>query len=58
MKLLGYDLTHINDNFYDATELFNEMNIFNIIIACEEEGFEIISIDRNRAILYKLDKNK
>ncbi len=51
MKLLGYELTHIDKDFYDATELFNEVVLSNIILACEEEGFDIISIDKNRVIL-------
>lgn len=52
MKLLDYDLIHIGD-YYDATEVFSEVELPNILVACETEDFDIISIDKNGAILQK-----
>ena len=53
MKLLGYDLIHIDGDYYDATEVFSEVELPNILVACETEGFDIISIDKNGAIVQK-----
>lgn len=55
MKLLGYELIHIDGDYYDATEVFSEVELLNILAACETEGFDIISIDKNRAIVAKLN---
>ncbi len=54
MKLLGYNLIHIDEDYYDATEVFSEVELANLLVACETEGFDIISIDKNRVILQKL----
>lgn len=55
MKLLGYELIHINDDYYDTTELFEEVELANILVACETEGFDIVTIDKNGAIVQKLN---
>ena len=55
MKLLGYDLIHIDGDYYDATEVFSEVELQNILVACETEGFDIISIDKKGAIVQKID---
>ena len=47
MKLLGYELIHIDGDYYDATELFSEVELPNILVACETEGFEKIIIYEN-----------
>ena len=54
MKLLGYELIHIDGDYYDATELFSEVELQNILVACETEGFDIIAIDKEKAIVAKL----
>lgn len=54
MKLLGYELIHIDGDYYDATELFSEVELPNILVACETEGFDIIAIDKEKAIVAKL----
>ena len=54
MKLLGYELIHIDENYYDATEVFGEVELPNLLVACETEGFDIIAIDKNRVIVKKL----
>ena len=46
MKLLGYELIHIDGDYYDATELFSEVDLQNILVACETEGFDIVAIDK------------
>ena len=55
MKLLGYDLIRLSEDLYDATIVFKEESIFNIILACEDEGFDIISFDESKAIVKKLN---
>jgi len=52
--LLGYELGHIKDDYYDATEVFNSVAIINVIVACDEEGYDIIAIDKGRSIVRKI----
>lgn len=54
MKLLGYELIHISEDYYDATEVFNEVKLPNLLVACETEGFDIIAIDKKGVIVQKL----
>ena len=55
MKLLGYELIHINDDYYGTTELFEEVELANILVACETEGFDIVTIDKTGAIVQQLN---
>ena len=54
MKLLGYELIHIDGDYYDATEVFSEVKLPNLLVACETEGFDIIAIDKNGVIVQKI----
>ena len=54
MKLLGYELIHIDGDYYDATEIFSKVDLQNILVACETEGFDIIAIDKEKVIVAKL----
>lgn len=55
MKLLGYELIHIDEDYYDAREVFSEVELLNLLVACESEGFDIITIDKNGVIVQKLN---
>ena len=51
--LLGYELEHIKEDYYDATIVFKEQELLNVITACDEEGYDIISINEGKAIVKK-----
>ncbi len=55
MRFFGFELEHIADDFYDATEVFNIIGIFYFLLYCEYEGFVIVPTDDNRIVLKKLN---
>ena len=52
-KLLGYELEHIKDDYYDATIVFGNEELINVITACDEEGYDIIALTQEKAIVEK-----
>ncbi|SFL78759.1 hypothetical protein [Methanobrevibacter olleyae] len=51
MEVLGYELIKINDKHYDASVLAKYEDLADILLACTENGLDIIYFGGGKLIL-------